>query len=443
MAIDNVEMAPTVQTVEYVLDLEASVTDENGIVSWESLESLVLSGVPEGAVLSVGTDNGDGTWSIDVDGLTEFDGTIVMHLPSSVSGEINITATAAAVESGAVGIAEASDSVAFSSPFSGGELPNVILANEQFELGEKSGWESSNGGVDLTEFNNSMMIRVENQETISKTFDFGAENANQTVSIDFSAYLEGTWDSSGGNADEIIVKVNGEVIDTLEFNYSSDFDHLNGDGIDVNGDGSVDGHDSWHMEDISFEAETDGNGVLEVEIYSDSTGVDELIGIDNFTIEGGSEWDNYTLALDGEARIQISSEAGEIDSISGTDANEFIIAQSEDTVDAAEGVDTILLPEGESIDFGKLANIEKIDMTNGDVDSLTINVENVFSITDNDNTLIITGDDSDSVTLEGDWTPAGTTETVDGVDYNVYNATYNDGGIDQDVQILIDQDLDV
>ena len=51
------------------LDIDAGLTDTDGS---ESL-SITISGVPEGATLSAGTDNGDGTWTLeegDLDGLT-------------------------------------------------------------------------------------------------------------------------------------------------------------------------------------------------------------------------------------------------------------------------------------------------------------------------------------------------------------------------------------
>jgi len=56
-------------SIQYPLDISASLTDTDGS---ESL-GITIEGLPDGAELSAGTDNGDGTWSLDdgdLDGLT-------------------------------------------------------------------------------------------------------------------------------------------------------------------------------------------------------------------------------------------------------------------------------------------------------------------------------------------------------------------------------------
>ncbi|MEQ8321211.1 MAG: LamG-like jellyroll fold domain-containing protein [Rhodospirillales bacterium] len=72
------------------LDISSSLNDTDGS---EEL-SITISGVPAGAVLSAGTDNGDGSWTLDanqLDGLTITPG---LH----VSGEFNLTVTATTTE---------------------------------------------------------------------------------------------------------------------------------------------------------------------------------------------------------------------------------------------------------------------------------------------------------------------------------------------------------
>jgi hypothetical protein len=89
----------------FPLDLSASLTDTD---TSETL-SVTVSGVPEGAELSAGTDNGDGSWTLgpdDLEGLNLF-------VPEGISSDFSLTATATATDTdpdtGAVTTASASD----------------------------------------------------------------------------------------------------------------------------------------------------------------------------------------------------------------------------------------------------------------------------------------------------------------------------------------------
>ena len=73
------------------LDIDASLTDTDGS---ETLNDLTIAGVPEGATLSNGIDNGDGTWTIAPD---QLDGLTVTP-PSDFSGEFDLTVTATSTE---------------------------------------------------------------------------------------------------------------------------------------------------------------------------------------------------------------------------------------------------------------------------------------------------------------------------------------------------------
>ena len=73
-----------------LLSISASTTDTS-----ESITSIVISGVPSGAALSAGTDNEDGTWTLeesDLDGLT-------ITPPEDSSEDFTLTVTATATES--------------------------------------------------------------------------------------------------------------------------------------------------------------------------------------------------------------------------------------------------------------------------------------------------------------------------------------------------------
>jgi len=65
----------------------------------EEVVSLTISGVPEGAKLSVGTDNGDGTWTVKGADLDKLD-TLALTPPADWSGEIALAVTAASTDGG-------------------------------------------------------------------------------------------------------------------------------------------------------------------------------------------------------------------------------------------------------------------------------------------------------------------------------------------------------
>ena len=74
------------------VEISASLVDTDAS---ESL-SVIVSGVPSGAVLSAGTDNGDGSWTLlsgDLEGLS-------IILPRDLSGRFRLTITATSLESG-------------------------------------------------------------------------------------------------------------------------------------------------------------------------------------------------------------------------------------------------------------------------------------------------------------------------------------------------------
>ena len=84
-------------------------------------------------------------------------------------------------------------------------------------------------------------------------------------------------------------------------------------------------------------------------------------------------------------------------------------------------------------DEDKLNDIAKITMNEGKQD-IALSIEDVLNVTSEDNKLIIHGDDSDSVTLKGDWNSVGT-QTVDGNEFTVYQGSGSDGAT---ASVLID-----
>ncbi|MGE0093268.1 MAG: Ig-like domain-containing protein [Alphaproteobacteria bacterium] len=138
------------------LDIAAALTDTDGS---ETLSGITIAGVPAGAALSAGTDNGDGTWTLtpaQLSGLTitppansdaDFNLTVSVTSTETSSGDTATTTATIAVAVNAVADAPSlsvGNSVVFHDDFdgetpSGGELNHFDFAN----------WDVSTGSVDL------------------------------------------------------------------------------------------------------------------------------------------------------------------------------------------------------------------------------------------------------------------------------------------------------
>ncbi|OSQ41627.1 Ig-like domain-containing protein, partial [Thalassospira alkalitolerans] len=80
-AILNVSDASGLEDSAVALDIDTALLDDS-----ESLQ-ITITDVPDGAILSTGTDNGDGTWSLTPDQLEG----LTITPPTDFSGEIGLT----------------------------------------------------------------------------------------------------------------------------------------------------------------------------------------------------------------------------------------------------------------------------------------------------------------------------------------------------------------
>ncbi|MFK2914020.1 BapA/Bap/LapF family large adhesin, partial [Pseudomonas sp. 3HC3] len=154
------------------------------------------------------------------------------------------------------------------------------------------------------------------------------------------------------------------------------------------------------------------------------------------------------LADTGDESVALASLAAATDVIAGTDGNDqldgsqgghitlqggagddtlLVVDQNFASVDGGTGTDTLLWGGGDaSIDLGNLAervhDIEILDLNDTSSVALTLNLADVVAITETGtDTLIIKGDDKDSVHMTDNWTLVGN-QTADGIDYNQYTA---------------------
>ncbi|QZX95256.1 VCBS domain-containing protein [Pantoea alfalfae] len=111
-------------------------------------------------------------------------------------------------------------------------------------------------------------------------------------------------------------------------------------------------------------------------------------------------------------------------------------------IDGGEGLDTLVWSGTGTLTLSelqsKISNIEEIELVNDSaVNNLVVTAQNVADITDADNTLFVKGAITDTLTLSGSWTLAGS-EVVNNVDYVHYVGTTADG---QTVNLYVDRDM--
>ncbi len=265
--------------------------------------AVTVSGLPNGVTLSAGTDNQDGTWTLDPDDLAD----------------LTITSTGDT----------AGDSVtlSFSVAEAGSQTQN--LASETFSNGV-SGWSgcvSSDHGK----------MEIEKDETATKTFNFGSENAGKTVTISFDSESFGGWDDDGNHQDYLKVTANGERVLTT----------------------SEEGQAHHTMT-----ATLDGNGRLSLRMNADATGSDEGMYIDNLKIEtvatgGETVTDSVSLTLEAETQsydLDITS------ALTDTDGSETL------------SITVSGLPNGTELSAGSENQDGSWTLASGDLANLTMTV---------------------------------------------------------------------
>jgi hypothetical protein len=246
------------------------------------------------------------------------------------------------------------------------------------------------------------------------------------------------------DADDVytVSKLTQEQLDSLSF-VSKDTSGTIGLDIsiasqEVDADGNV----------VSTSAASTGTLVINVNSVTDTHHIDTLSG-NTFTFDTSIA---HATSTDDAAGLNISGSTLTV-TPSGTEAFDVTVSDSSDThlatihygTNSADtfsynssdvfmglgGEDTIKLSDSIDLDSAKsqMSSIEKIDMTNGNANSIEhLSVENVKDILGDSQTLTIDGDSADSVSLDGDWGTA----TTDG-DYNVYTANF--GGVDYTIKI--------
>ncbi|MEO1585132.1 MAG: cadherin-like domain-containing protein, partial [Planctomycetota bacterium] len=233
-----------------------------------------------------------------------------------------------------------------------------VLVSESFDDGV-DGWggQASAAGDRLF---------LDQDQTATKTFDFGTEHAGQTVIIEFDTKTDGGWESSGKWQDYFNVSLNGTEVAS---------DSFRGQG---------------QTESYRFEAELDAEGRVEVSLNVDSTAGDEEIFVDNFTITSGDNWsDAFRTSEDTPLTIDA---AKLLENDGDGDGDALSIASVQDAVNGS-----VTLNGDGSITFtpdpdtnGTASFSYTVDDGNGGTDTATVSIE-VAAADDAPNSLGFTG----------------------------------------------------
>ncbi|MBO9507614.1 Ig-like domain-containing protein [Thalassospira sp. A3_1] len=321
------------------LDIDTGLTDGSEVLS------ITISGVPEGATLSAGTDNGDGSWTLNS---TELEG-LAIRPPENYSGSFDIDITATSVDG--VDIATVSDTI----------MVNVAAVADLplLEVLDASGDEGTAIALDID------AILTDASETLSVTIAGVPDGAVLSAGTNNG---DGSWTLSAADLEGLTI--------TPGNSYSGSFD-LSVTATSVDGDDSQSVSQNLTVEVIDNPNDTViGTGGRDTIItgdgndYIDAAGGNDKIssGAGDDTIHGGSgkdiidagSGDDYVEAGDsddivyGGAGNDTIYGGGGKDTISGGDGDDYIEAgNANDIVNGDAGNDTILGGSGkDTLDGG-------------------------------------------------------------------------------------------
>lgn len=224
----------------------------------------------------------------------------------------------------------------------------------------------------------------------------------------------------------------------------------NGDGLGGSGDqsgqsGAASGDDDpleYIEEDDAPTAEDEDDGginpIIGDKFDNNLVGTDgrDLINAQggDDTLSGGAGDD---MVFGGMGNDVIDGGAG-VDKLHGDGGDDILAFDAADSViDGGTGADTLRIDAGDA-DFttfaGSIKNIETIDLqSDGGANTVTLSAQNVLDMTDNGNTLAITGDAGDHLEAGTGWTDGG----FDGDGFHIY--TQDIGG--KTATLLVDPDI--
>ena len=321
-------MKEVVDSYEYPVHISASLTDTDGS---ETL-SVTISGVPEGATLSQGVNNADGTWTIEAaDGATSINETLTLSVPAG-SEDFALSMSASAIES-ASGDVATSESVSVDV-----SIPAVVEEEREQDTAQESEETQVLEAPTLTmSIGDVVTVVSEVEEPTAQRLDDIEDVVNTMAQDGDSTYEYDNMNSSlyTGNRGADVIEVNGnsETIAT----YGGD-DVINVDGnqnktIDA-GEGNnridIDGNSqSIYVGNDDDSIRVGGNANKDLDLREGDNVLD--ISGNSSAVYSGSG--NDTIVIDKNANGNIGSGAGDDTIEVGGNASK--------NIDANEGNDSV------------------------------------------------------------------------------------------------------
>ncbi|MEO5338578.1 MAG: Ig-like domain-containing protein, partial [Magnetospirillum sp. WYHS-4] len=372
------------------LDIRAALSDTDGS---ESL-SVIVSGLPTGAILSAGTDNGDGTWTLAGEQLTG----LSVTPPPDFSGSFDLAVTATATES--LGGATASTTASLTVNVAGdadvptlaavdatGTEDQAIALDISAALGDASeslsltiagvpdgaslsaGTDNGDGTWTLTPGQLSGLAITPAADysgsfdlTVTATSADGSDTASTTASL--TVNVAGDADSVSLSLQNAAASLGqsgqGQTLagtgggDTLRGTWDSDTISGGAGGDSLHGDSGAVGATTVHLDLAAALGDLDGSEALSVSISGLPSGASLSAGTDN----GDGTWSLASSQLSGltvttpagfssNFRLEISATASEGDGDSSTTTGSLDVSFS-----AAGGNDVLIGGTGDDYMYG-------------------------------------------------------------------------------------------
>ncbi|MEQ9617358.1 MAG: Ig-like domain-containing protein [Phycisphaerales bacterium] len=258
------------------LDIDADLIDTDGS---ETL-TVTLSGVPDGAALSAGTDLGGGVWSIDPDDLAGLE----ITPPTNYSGDLTITINATSTEPNG-DTATTSQDVTVS--------VEAVADAPTLSAGDVSGDEDAAIALNIA----SALTDTDGSETLSVTVSGVPVGASLSAGVDNG---DGTWTLTSGQLAGLSITPPADFSGSFDLDVTSTSTEPNGDtatttdSFTVNVAAKVEGF-SFDVEDVTgaedtpvaldisaaLTSDTDTDEHLEVTLSGFPSGTTFSAGVDN------------------------------------------------------------------------------------------------------------------------------------------------------------------
>lgn len=175
------------------------------------------------------------------------------------------------------------------------------------------------------------------------------------------------------------------------------------------------------------------NGDLKL-VANDTDGSVDNINISAYSqLDDGSKSQEQTVS-----NIALNATVDNSGDIKATASNDNITTDLSIKIDGEAGYDKIILEPGTTIDFDKLDNIEELDLSKGDFTLTDIKLQDIVSMTDKNNELVIKCESGDEVKFKDEtdkkWSKVAGTGADSG--YDIYT---NDG--DNTVKVKVQTEI--